>query len=61
MCAKYLDGINDFIQEHSRISDVARDPIQMLLLSHVEALPHRLLAYDTRLFLEVRVIYSGLS
>ena len=52
----YLDGVDDLVQEEGRVGDVARYPVQLLLLPQVETLAHLFLADDASLVLKVRVI-----
>lgn len=46
-----LDGVDDLVQEEGRVGDVARYPVQLLLLPQVETLAHKFLADDTGLVL----------
>jgi len=52
----HLDGVDDLVQEEGRVCDVARYPVQLLLLPQVETLAHRFLADDAGLVLKVRIV-----
>ena len=52
----HLDGVDDLVQEEGRVGDVARYPVQLLLLPQVETLAHQFLADDARLVLKVSII-----
>ena len=55
----HLDGVDDLVQEEGRVGDVARYPVQLLLLPQVETLTHGFLADDAGLVLKVRVIFMN--
>ncbi len=52
----YFNGIDDLIQQYSWLSDVACNPVQMLLLPQVKTLPHGFLAHDAILLGQIRII-----